>query len=54
MLMVVLKSGLVRVWSWAVECVLGSLARVSVLTADHDMCLLLRVEMPRGRTSPPG
>jgi hypothetical protein len=28
---------------------LGSLARVTELSADADMCLLLRVEVPRHR-----
>ncbi len=46
-----LKSGWSRVSNWVVDRALGSLARVSVLTADHDMCLLLRVEVPRGGLS---
>jgi hypothetical protein len=53
MLVLALKSGWARVSNWAVERALGSLARVSVLTADDDMCLLLRVEVPRTR-SPKG
>jgi hypothetical protein len=34
-----------RVVKWG----LGSLAHVTELTFDADMCLLLRVEMPRHR-----
>jgi hypothetical protein len=44
------QSGCTRISNWAVEYVLGSLARVAVLTLDDDMCLLLRVEMPRSNT----
>jgi hypothetical protein len=51
MFVLALKSVWARVANWAVESVLGSLARVSKLTADDDMCLLLRVELPRARTS---
>jgi hypothetical protein len=54
MLMRVLKSNWISVASWAsgvsnwaVDRVLGSLASVSALMPDDDMCLLLRVEIPR-------
>jgi hypothetical protein len=49
MFVLMFKSGWVRISNWAVETVLGSLARVSVLTLDDDMRLLLRVEVPRSR-----
>jgi hypothetical protein len=51
MFVLALKSICARAANWAVESVLGSLARVSNLTTDDDMCLLLRVELPRTRTS---
>jgi hypothetical protein len=57
MLMRVLKSNWISaaswarwargVSNWAVDRVLGSLAHVSALTPDDDMCLLLRIEIPR-------
>jgi hypothetical protein len=51
MLVFALKSGWSRVSNWVVDRALGSLTRVSAIVADDDMCLLLRVEMPRGSQS---
>jgi hypothetical protein len=47
MLMLMLKSGWAQVSNWAVDRALGSLVRVAALSHDDDMCLLLRVEVPR-------
>jgi hypothetical protein len=47
MLVLVLKSKLEQLTSWVAAIALGSLARVADLSADADMCLLLRVEVPR-------
>jgi hypothetical protein len=40
---------LARLTAWSI----GSVARVTALTADADMCLLLRVELPRCRQASP-
>jgi hypothetical protein len=46
MLILLLKSMLTALSVWS----LGSLARVADLSADADMCLLLRLELPRHQT----
>ena len=51
MFALVLKSGWSRVSNWVVDRALGSLTRVSAIVADDDMCLLMRVEVPRGGLS---
>jgi hypothetical protein len=43
MIMLLFQSMLTALSDWA----LGSLARVADLTADAEMCLLLRLEVPR-------
>jgi hypothetical protein len=45
MVQIWIQSVLNRLTAWG----LGSLARVTELSADEDMCLLLRVEVPRYR-----
>jgi hypothetical protein len=47
MLVLVLKSTLERLTNWVATLALGSLTRAADLSADADMCLLLRVEVPR-------
>jgi hypothetical protein len=48
MFALILKSGWTRVSNWVVDWLLGSVVRASALNVDDDMCLLLRVEVPRG------
>jgi hypothetical protein len=48
MFVMLFKSAWSRMSNWVVDRLLGSLARVSALSHDDDMCLLLRIEVPRG------
>ena len=48
MLVVIVKAKLEQVVAWLAGVVLGSVARVTDLSVDADMALLLRVELPRG------
>lgn len=51
MLLLILKSNLsqfaANLTDWVSDRVLGSLSRATRMTADDDMRLLLRVEVPR-------
>jgi hypothetical protein len=48
MLMLLLTSKFPQLMERVEALALGSLARVTVLAADADMCLLMRLEVPRG------
>jgi hypothetical protein len=47
MLMLLVKSKLAQLSARVADQVLGPLSRATRLTADADMCLLLRIEVPR-------
>jgi hypothetical protein len=47
MLLLLVKSKLAQFAGWIADRLLGPLARAANLVADDDMCLLLRVEVPR-------
>jgi hypothetical protein len=47
MLLLVLKSNVAQLLGHVERLALGSAARASDLVFDADMCLLLRVEVPR-------
>ena len=49
MLVVIVKAQLEMLIKWVAGVALGSLARVTDLSVDADMALLLRVELPRSR-----